>query len=63
MSLHIKGTLQKLRMQTIYMLVQNIFWIFPLGKCLIGGRKKIHVLRAFSLTGNITMKSELYEID
>lgn len=28
MSLHIKGMIQKLRMQTIYMLVQNIFGYF-----------------------------------
>lgn len=62
MSLHIKGMIQKLRMQTIYMLVKNIFLIFPSGKYLIRGRKNPRLLRAFSFTGNIAMKSELYEI-
>lgn len=48
-------------MQTIYKMVKNIFVEYLQGSIYLGV-KKIHLLRPFSFTGSITVKSESYEI-
>lgn len=53
MPINIKGMIQKLRMQTIHMLVKNI-QIFLLGKYLLGAEKN-PPFESFLFTGNITV--------